>query len=106
MYLNVYSSTLYTSVKCILIELYKVHENTYICMLRNCFFFFFLLHCTFVLLGFYSRCSLAKYSVDLHGKEAAIESHRQTMQDLRYQIAKKDEIIQDIKRDADDLRTR
>ena len=103
MYLNVYRSILYTSVKCILIELFNVHENTYICMFRK---FICLLHCTFVLLGFNSLCSLTKFSVDLHGKEAAIESARRTMQDLRYQIAKKDEIIQDIKRDADDLRTR
>jgi hypothetical protein len=67
---------------------------------------FFLLHCTFVLLGFNSLCSLAEFSVALHGKEADIQSAWRTMQDLRCQIAKKDEIIQDIKSDADDLRTR
>ena len=47
-----------------------------------------------------------KFSVALHGKEAEIESAWRTVKDLRCQIAKKDEIIQDIKRDADDLRTR
>jgi len=43
---------------------------------------------------------------ELQQRAANIESLQRAMQDLRYQIDQKDDKIKDIKREAEDLRTR
>ena len=53
-----------------------------------------------------SLCSLDHMNTELQQRVAHIESLQRVMQDLRYQIDQKDDKIKDIKREAEDLRTR
>jgi len=59
-----------------------------------------------VLLALASLCRLTHMNTDLQQRAAHIESLQRAMQDLRYQIDQKDDKIKDIKREAEDLRTR
>jgi len=45
-------------------------------------------------------------NTELQQRAAHIESPQRVLHDLTYQINKKDEQIQDVKRETDDLRTR
>ena len=51
-------------------------------------------------------CRLHHMNTDLQQRAVYIESLQRSMQDLRFQIDQKDDKIKDIKREAEDLRTR
>ena len=51
-------------------------------------------------------CRLTNMHTDLQQGSTYIESLQRAMEEHRYQIGQKDDKIQDIKRDAEDLRTR